>query len=591
MLFYWQDNYLSVYHFLDSLNIGKTSFTNTSHQLEIELENSNIGISYTRKEGYFLTGAEIEIRAKLITLILEDLVIDGDDFLYRYFLIKEKIGFDDFKEVSETILKFLKKYAISLVENRLKEFSYIFFLLLPRLRKVCKEIENKIDQKLLIGTKEYAFSKEILSHFGIENQEAIIYISSWLLGSALGNINDQGSDYQRIYEMTEHIVQRFEMLSGVRFKDKTPIIQRLYSHFRPVYYRLCFHLPIINNLYEKIIQEYSAIYMIVEEMMRPFADSLEMTIPKEEIAFLSMHFASYLQEYDETIVQQKVGVIVCPNGIGSSAIIYNELKSMFPDFILLGPMETNELFKTKQNYDIIFATSSNIRLFTLKKPIYFVNPIMTNKEKIQLTYEIYNGKKLPMRAQNVQDILQIVDKYSGIEHKDKLKQEIQNYFHQELSTSEDCRIEKGEKSLKELLKPEYVQTQVPARSWEEALYFAATPLIEREIITRGYIDTIIRMTRTEGAFYVLMDKVALVHSKPNDGALQLGLGLSVLSESIDIVDKPVKYILTLSALDNKQHLKAMAELVSLLEREQFFEMLDKENSPQKIYDWILDRID
>ncbi|MDR2975846.1 MAG: helix-turn-helix domain-containing protein, partial [Streptococcaceae bacterium] len=252
MLFYWQDNYLSVYHFLDSLSIGKTSFTNTSHQLEIELENSNIGIAYTREEGYFLTGAEVEIRAKLITLILEDLVIDGDDFLYRYFLIKEKIGFDDFKKVSETILKFLEKYAISLVENRLKEFSYIFFLLLPRLRKVCKEIEDKIDQKLLIGTKEYAFSKEILAHFGIENQEAIIYISSWLLGSALGDINDQGPDFQMVYEMTAHIVQRFEMLSGVRFKDKTPIIQRLYSHFRPVYYRLCFHLPIINNLYEKI---------------------------------------------------------------------------------------------------------------------------------------------------------------------------------------------------------------------------------------------------------------------------------------------------------------------------------------------------
>jgi mannitol/fructose-specific phosphotransferase system IIA component (Ntr-type) len=214
---------------------------------------------------------------------------------------------------------------------------------------------------------------------------------------------------------------------------------------------------------------------------------------------------------------------------------------------------------------------------------------MTNKEKIQLTYEIYNGKKLQIRAQNVKDILQIVDKYSEIEHKDKLKQEIQDYFHQELSSNVESHAETGEKCLLELLKPEYIQTQVPARSWEEALYFAAAPLIEEEVITRGYIDTIIRMTRKEGAFYVLVEKVALVHSKPSDGALQLGLGLSVLSETINIVDKPVKYILTLSALDNKQHLNAMAELVSLLECKQFFEILGKENNPQKIYDWILER--
>ena len=60
-----------------------------------------------------------------------------------------------------------------------------------------------------------------------------------------------------------------------------------------------------------------------------------------------------------------------------------------------------------------------------------------------------------------------------------------------------------------------------ARTWEEAFYLAANPLIERKIITRNYIDSIIQQTRSEGAYMVIFDQVALPHTVPEAGAKNL----------------------------------------------------------------------
>ena len=73
--------------------------------------------------------------------------------------------------------------------------------------------------------------------------------------------------------------------------------------------------------------------------MNPIETLFGTEIPDKELSFLTIHFASLLNDYDEYPVQQNVGLIVCPNGIGSAAIIYNELKSIFPRMILIGPVE------------------------------------------------------------------------------------------------------------------------------------------------------------------------------------------------------------------------------------------------------------
>lgn len=591
MLFYHYEEYLSVNHFLGVLDIGKTTFINDLKKVEKELESLDIQIKYNRKKGYYLAGNESVLRYQLMKMVLEDLRSDNGSFLWDYFLFNE--GTIQKKKVFRQIAAELEHYSIVLVENRLLEFSYMLIFLLPHLSKEWTEFYERYNFQKFYQMKEYSFSRSLLAKFSIDNPYAILYICGWMLGMAIGDADEEAPDSSIINELVERIFDRFERLSGIRFKDKKTVKKQVYSHFRPAYYRLFFHLPIINPLSKKIIQEYPDLFQIVKETMKPIENLFGTMIPDEEISFLTIHFASLIDNNDEYQVKRKVGIIVCPNGIGSSAIIYNELKNLFPDMIFIGPIETNEIYQKKQDYDMIFTTVPNMRLYSLKKPVYTVNPIMTIDEKYNLVQEIQNGPGNLSGDYQFEELFAIIDRFTTIKDEIGLRKELKRRLKQpRIYNSEDILpsvSDKDELSLTDILSPAFIQLNLATNSWEEAFYVAATPLIEAEIVSRRYIDKIIQTTYEEGPYMVISDHVALPHARPEDGAKEVGLGITVLKEPIKILGKtPMKYIFTLAAVDSKKHLTALAELVALIDRPDFFNMLDSVSSKEAAYQWIAD---
>ena len=591
MLFYHYEEYLSVNHFLGVLDIGKTTFINDLKKVEKELESLDIQIKYNRKKGYYLAGNESVLRYQLMKMVLEDLRSDNGSFLWDYFLFNE--GTIQKEKVFRQIAAELEHYSIVLVENRLLEFSYMLIFLLPHLSKEWSEFYERYNFQKFYQMKEYSFSRSLLAKFSIDNPYAILYICGWMLGMAIGDADEEAPDSSIINELVERIFDRFERLSGIRFKDKKTVKKQVYSHFRPAYYRLFFHLPIINPLSKKIIQEYPDLFQIVKETMKPIENLFGTMIPDEEISFLTIHFASLIDNNDEYQVKRKVGIIVCPNGIGSSAIIYNELKNLFPDMIFIGPIETNEIYQKKQDYDMIFTTVPNMRLYSLKKPVYTVNPIMTIDEKYNLVQEIQNGPGNLSGDYQFEELFAIIDRFTTIKDEIGLRKELKRRLKQpRIYNSEDILpsvSDKDELSLTDILSPAFIQLNLATNSWEEAFYVAATPLIEAEIVSRRYIDKIIQTTYEEGPYMVISDHVALPHARPEDGAKKVGLGITVLKEPIKILGKtPMKYIFTLAAVDSKKHLTALAELVALIDRPDFFNMLDSVSSKEAAYQRIAD---
>lgn len=591
MLFYHCEEYLSVNHFLEVLAVGKTTFINDMKKVEKELEPLNVQINYNRKNGYYLIGEEATLRYHLMKLILEDFRSDKGSFLWDYFLFNESAIEKDqlFRQVEEELANF----SITLVENRLIEFSYMLIFLVPRLNQKWPEFYDRYSFQTFYQMKEYAFSQNLLAKFSIENEHASLYICGWMLGMAIGNAEERTPDYSIINELVDRIFDRFERLSGIRFKEKLAVKKQLYSHFRPAYYRLFFHLPIINPLNEKIIQEYPDLFQIVKETMRPIETLFGTMIPDEEISFLTIHFASLINDNDEYQVKRKVGLIVCPNGIGSSAIIYNELKNLFPDMIFIGPIETNEIYQKKQEYDMIFTTVPNMRLYSLKKPVYTVNLIMTIDEKYALVQEIQNDSRNISNNYQFEELIAIINNNTTINDEKGLRKELMKHLRQPKAfTPNDTKSEHPEQDelrLSDILTPDLIQLNLSTNSWEEAFYVAATPLIEFDIVSRRYIDKIIQTTYEEGPYMVIAKNVALPHARPEEGAKKVGLGITVLKHPVKILGQAsMKYIFTLAAVDNKRHLTALAELVTLIDQPDFFEMLDSATSVEEAYQWILD---
>ena len=89
-------------------------------------------------------------------------------------------------------------------------------------------------------------------------------------------------------------------------------------------------------------------------------------------------------------------------------MIYNELKMIFPDIIFIGPIETKELLLERPECDLIFTTVPNVSLYTLKKPVYVVNPIMTNEERNQLIQEVYHQPSEAISLIGVEELMAVI---------------------------------------------------------------------------------------------------------------------------------------------------------------------------------------
>ena len=144
-----------------------------------------------------------------------------------------------------------------------------------------------------------------------------------------------------------------------------------------------------------------------------------------------------------------------------------------------------------------------------------------------------------------------------------------------------------------MIEESIVQLEVEALTWEDALWKAGYPMITNHYVTESYIRDIIRIVHDEGPFIVITKHVALPHTKPSRGALRCGLGITVLKEAIPFGNKdhdPIKYIFTLSAIDNEAHLNAMSQLLELFNEPSFFIMLDKAMTSKEVISYITNHI-
>lgn len=585
LLFYFFEEYYSMSHFTDEFAVGKTTILNDLKTLNMTLEKENISVVYSRRDGYRIIGNEFDIRYYLMKMLILDSTEHNTMFIYDYFI--EKNNLPSIKKTKDSIEPLIAEYKIFFIENRLKEFLYTIIFLEKRLN--IKEIEgaDKFQLPALIAMKEYQFAMKILAINNNHDSFSAIYLGAWILGLSVGNPDQTTKDYPIIMDLVKRIIIRFEALSGIRFSQQEIVINQLYSHLRPAYYRLYFKLPIVNPLYLKIKKEYIELFNIVEEVLKPISSLFEHTVPDEEIAFLTMHFASLSANLEEKKHSKKVALIVCPNGVGSSSIVYNELRNLFPELSFIGPMETSGISELYDSYDLIFSTVPNIRLFYTKKPVYVVSPIMDTAEKYRLISDVYSQLgNLTFKFPSVKTIVEIVEKHAIVSNIEELERDL---YESLIPKSESIELLAYEPSLFEITAPNLIQLNLIVRDWEEAIRVAGAPLLKEGYITRQYIETIISNTLKDGPYMVIAKNIALPHARPMDGVEKLGISITSLKYPIKFGSKendPVKYIFCLSAPANNKHLNAMAELVELLDDSIFFELLNTTKNPEEIFQYL-----
>lgn len=596
MLFINKDH-LTLNDFIDSLQVSRSTVLLDLKELTQTLEEINIHIKNDRKRGYYLVGSEMEIRRFMMKNVIYTLADEDNNKVFDIFI--NDFYLDDFTYSKVYISELAEKHNIRFVENRLIEFIYIFIFLNTRMQSEkysSDEIVGLIDIDAMSYMKEYKFSSELLKKYNTtENitKTDVNYIAAWILGISFGDINEDTKDCILISDLIGKMMTRFESLSGVHYKNTEEIFIQLYSHFRPAYYRLLFKLPIFNPVCDKVQEEYPELYQLVEQTMKPFNIIFGEEIPAGEIAYLTMHFSTiYSGKKGINIEKQKTALVVCSNGIGSSAILYNELASMFPELHFLSPIDSSKLSDFSEKVDIIFATNYLEDIPDINIPIIHVSPVMSIAERYQVMREVYMqlGSGF-LKKTNVDVVMDIISKYADIQNRDALYNELINYFSEIDNISN--KDKKNELHLLDMVRENIIRLNIKTENWEDAVRFSYEPLLDGGFITQKYIDETVRIMNTVGPYVVITKHIALLHTKPESGTISCAMGIGVLEKPINfgsIEHDPIKYIFSLSAIDNHTHLCAMAELLELFNDDNFFLTLDNATNSSEIIKYIRNNI-
>lgn len=596
MLFINKDH-LTLNDFIDSLQVSRSTVLLDLKELTQTLEEINIHIKNDRKRGYYLVGSEMEIRRFMMKNVIYTLADEDNNKVFDIFI--NDFYLDDFTYSKVYISELAEKHNIRFVENRLIEFIYIFIFLNTRMQSEkysSDEIVGLIDIDAMSYMKEYKFSSELLKKYNTtENitKTDVNYIAAWILGISFGDINEDTKDCILISDLIGKMMTRFESLSGVHYKNTEEIFIQLYSHFRPAYYRLLFKLPIFNPVCDKVQEEYPELYQLVEQTMKPFNIIFGEEIPAGEIAYLTMHFSTiYSGKKGINIEKQKTALVVCSNGIGSSAILYNELASMFPELHFLSPIDSSKLSDFSEKVDIIFATNYLEDIPDINIPIIHVSPVMSIAERYQVMREVYMqlGSGF-LKKTNVDVVMDIISKYADIQNRDALYNELINYFSEIDNISN--KDKENELHLLDMVRENIIRLNIEAENWEEAVRLSYEPLLENGFITQKYIDETVRIMNSVGPYVVITKHTALLHTKPESGALSCAMGIGVLKNPINFGSAehdPIKYVFSLSAIDNHTHLCAMAELLELFNDDKFFMFLDTANDSEEVIEYIKSNI-
>ncbi len=596
MLFINKDH-LTLNDFIDSLQVSRSTVLLDLKELTQTLEEINIHIKNDRKRGYYLVGSEMEIRRFMMKNVIYTLADEDNNKVFDIFI--NDFYLDDFTYSKVYISELAEKHNIRFVENRLIEFIYIFIFLSTRMHNEnysSNDIGALMDIDAMSYMKEYKFSSELLKKYNPTNnitESDVNYIAAWILGISFGDINEETKDCILISDLIGKMMTRFESLSGVHYKNTEEIFIQLYSHFRPAYYRLLFKLPIFNPVCDKVQEEYPELYQLVEQTMKPFNIIFGEEIPAGEIAYLTMHFSTiYSGKKGINIEKQKTALVVCSNGIGSSAILYNELTSMFPELHFLSPIDSSKLSDFSEKVDIIFATNYLEDIPDINIPIIHVSPVMSIAERYQVMREVYMqlGSGF-LKKTNVDVVMDIISKHADIQNRDALYNELINYFSEMDNISN--KDKKNELHLLDMVRENIIRLNIKAENWEDAVRFSYEPLLDGGFITQKYIDETVRIMNTVGPYVVITKHIALLHTKPESGAISCAMGIGVLEKPINfgsIEHDPIKYIFSLSAIDNHTHLCAMAELLELFNDDNFFLTLDNATNSSEIIEYIRNNI-
>ncbi|MBH0231189.1 BglG family transcription antiterminator [Halobacillus yeomjeoni] len=369
-------------------------------------------LSLVRKRGYGVEvkGEEANIRGVLHYVIMNHL--KEQDFLK---FIRENMETHSFSDktvdsISDHLLGLVDKEKVWKIEPTvdsllstltypLADHAYIGLIIhlalaIERLQKgEFIQIENEYLDELR-EKKEFQVAHQLIhrleAQFDLTIPEAETgYVTMHLMGAKVRYNQEfvlEDSSLNVAFK-AKKLIQYVSTSLSKDLNQSNQLLNDLVVHLKPSLYRIQQRMDIQNPLKDQIEEDYAELFSILEDAVKQVFPSLK--FPKEETAFLVMHFASALLNMEGT--RGLRALVVCSSGIGTAKILAAKLKNYFHE---IEKVEHESLFDLHsidlEHFDLIVST---VPLEGMEEYV-LVNPMLPTADVHRLQHLIRKIKIL-----------------------------------------------------------------------------------------------------------------------------------------------------------------------------------------------------
>lgn len=453
------------------------------------------------------------------------------------------------------------------------------------------DLDYKIEKKMAMQIiKDIKKELPIVSTKKLE-QKIALYIKSATFHL---QINKEQNQLPYIQLISQQLIKTVSNNANINFKWNKSLFTALIQHISGFFFRNKYNIVIQNPLKDKLIKEEPELYEAINLSKDILRNVIGKEISIDEISYLLIYFASAKNEALNTVKSSIPQILIlCSTGQGTAQIVKNNLKKYFL-FNIKGLIAEHQLNSINtENIDFIISTIPLIS----KVPHIQVNPMLRLKD-IYAIYQLMFSlgfsppiNNIYLNQENQSDLAKqtsnLLIQYQKKEDEGILLEKLKKL----ISIYSDNKQNKGDIQymLSELLTKDNIRLNVVAKDWKEAVIASGSILENNDIVEHRYVEAAIKNVMDLGPYIVVTKGVAIPHANSNLGVNKTAISLARLKTPVcfgNPDNDPVNYVFTLATVNSTSHLKALQDLVSLLDSEQFYDVIDKAISPDEIIKYI-----
>lgn len=585
--------------------VSKTTISNDLDEISSWLKGFNLNLVRRKGYGVYVDGPE-ENHREAIAILLKELAKTNnknynEESIDRYiFNLKEwfpRIDFDFIKNEIENAqdhlgIKFSYEGFANLLSHLALAIERIF---------LHKDIEMSKEQlHRLMAKEEFSIAKiigeNISEFFKIKVPlDEIGYITLHLTGAKLSKVNNQ-EEYLRkntkLLVIIDQMIKRVEESLQIFISNSTSLKRDLYIHLMPTIHRLQFNKPLQNPLLNEIRTKYKDVFKACYEASRILEYEFNIKVNEHEVAYITMHFGAAIETQTSKVHKYTNVLLVCASGIGTSRLLRAKLLSYFKFFNIIDTVSYQDVgrYMDSSEVDLIIST---IPLKETKKPVIVVTPLINQRDiEILSSYLMYKGNYNNIhydKSTFVMDMIDVISKHCKIENLEGLQTDITSLLN---NINKLYRPQNRLIFINNILSKDNIQMKVKCKTWEDAIYKSAAPLLEKGYIAPRYIENIFKKIEKYGPYMVIAPGIAMPHAGVKDGVYKTGVSIMTLDKPVKFnhtTNDPVHTVIFLAAKDNYAHIETLTHLLDILSVKENIEKIKLAKDPKTIFDLLKEK--